>query len=118
MKIYEGNNLTVVQRNFNRRLRAVRQIIERCIGLLKVRFRCILGERKLRYMPNKVGKFIYSCATLHNFLILNRFDVLRDIDQNLLQNLHNNAQNVPNAHLPQANFAAGQARRNEVANLL
>lgn len=116
MKIFDGNNLTAAQQHFNRQLCGVRQIIERCIGLLKVRFRCILGERKLRYHPTKVGKIVYACATLHNFLISNRFNINRDIDEDLLQNilLQNNV-HIVNV---QANLPAGQARRNEVVNYL
>lgn len=97
----------------------MRQIIERCIGLLKIRFRCILGERKLRYNPTKVGRIVYACATLHNFLIINRINILRDIDRAMLQNILN-AQNVaPIAHnLPQVNLQAGQIRRNELMNHL
>lgn len=48
MKAFDGANLNPLQQNFNRQLRGVRQIVERSIGLLKVRFRCIMGERKLR----------------------------------------------------------------------
>lgn len=106
--------MSEAQKDFNSRLCSVRQIIERCIGLLKVRFRCILGERKLRYSPTKVGRIIYSCATLHNFLILNRFNILRDIDNDMLANVIN-AQNIPQVNiLPQANLQSGQIRRNEV----
>lgn len=118
MKIFDGNNLTLPQQNFNRELCAVRQIIERCIGLLKVRFRCIMGERKLRYMPRKVGKFVYACAMLHNFLIFNRFNILHDIDQNLLRNVANIHHNNRNVNLPFDNLVTGQHRRNEVANYL
>lgn len=80
MKVFDGHNLSDEKEYFNRELCAARQIIERCIGLLKVRFRCIMGERKLRYKPTKVGHIIHSCATLHNFLILHRYDIYRDID--------------------------------------
>ena len=119
MKIFDGNNLSQQQEHFNQELCSIRQIVERCIGLLKVRFRCILGERKLRYNPTKVGRIIYSCATLHNFLILNRFNILRDIDGDMLANVMN-AQNVPQvvANLPQANLQSGRLRRNQVVNYL
>lgn len=118
MKIFDGRNLTEAQEIFNRELCGIRQIIERCIGLLKVRFRCILGERKLRYSPTKVGKIIYSCATLHNFLIFNEYDIRRDVDQDLLQNVIND-QNVDQAvNLLQNNLRFGQIRRNDLLNYL
>lgn len=118
LKIFDGNNLSEAQENFNRELCSIRQIIERCIGLLKVRFRCILGERKLRYSPTKVGRIIYSCATLHNFLIFNRYDIRRDIDDDMLANVIN-AQNIQHPlNQPQVNLRSGQVRRNEVMNYL
>lgn len=116
MKIFDGNNLSREQQYLNQELCGIRQIIERCIGLLKVRLRCILGKRKLRYNPSKVGRIIYSCATLHNFLISNRFDILRDIDQDILQNVINVQHAVQVVNIPQGNLLTGQIRRNEVLN--
>lgn len=43
--------------------------VERCIGLLKARFRCILGEKVLKYEPHKVGIIINACAILHNLCL-------------------------------------------------
>lgn len=117
MKIFDGNNLNSVQENFNTKLCGVRQLIERCIGLLKVRFRCILGERKLRYKPTKVGKIIYACATLHNFLIVNQFDIGHDMDMDLLRNVMNN-HNVAQPFNLRGNFHSGQTRRNELVTHL
>ncbi|XP_037041922.1 putative nuclease HARBI1 [Bradysia coprophila] len=60
---------------FNSRLRKLRSLVERVIGLLKARFRCLLNERKLRYKPLISGYIIYSCSVLHNFLIDNDYPV-------------------------------------------
>lgn len=117
MKIFDGENLNEVQRNFNQKLLSLRQSVERCIGVIKGRFRCLLGERKLRYDPPKVGHIIYSCATLHNFLIANRYDIFNDIDQNILENLLNR----PNENVVQPqinNRLAGIGRREQLANFL
>lgn len=68
MKPYDSPQ-TAAQKAFNARLRSVRSLVERAIGLLKARFRCLLGERKLRYSPLTSGHIIYSCTVLHNFLL-------------------------------------------------
>lgn len=81
MKIIPNNeNMPAYERRYNRRIRSVRSLVERVIGVLKTRFRCIMGERPLRYHPTKVSKIIYACVTLHNFLIHNRFDIMHNIN--------------------------------------
>lgn len=117
MKIFDNNNLNDIQRNFNRKIKGVRQIIERCIGVMKARFRCLLAERELRYHPTKVGHIIYACATLHNFLIANRFDIFHDIDQDLLENLLNRP-NQGNIEELEDEREAALRRRNQLANFL
>ena len=57
----------------------MKALVERTIGLLKARFRCLLGENKLRYDHLSSGHIIYSCAVLHNLLISNGYPV-DDID--------------------------------------
>lgn len=89
MNVIQGNNLNAAERNFNNAIRSIRQIIERVIGVLKIRFRCILGERQLRYHQTKSSNIIYACATLHNFLLFNRYDIFRNIDENELQHVIN-----------------------------
>lgn len=64
---------------FNIKLRKLRSLVERVIGLLKARFRCLLNERKLRYSPLMSGYIIYSCSVLHNFLIDSKYPI-DDID--------------------------------------
>lgn len=51
---------------YTKRHASARNCIERCNGVLKTRFRCILGERVLRYSPEKAGNIIIACAVLHN----------------------------------------------------
>lgn len=61
------------EERFNRIIKQMRSRVERAIGILKNRFRCVLGERKLRYDPTTTGKIICAVVVIHNFLILNKF---------------------------------------------
>lgn len=65
----------IKEKMYNKKHRQVRSKIERFNACFKNRWRCTLGERALRYSHEKVGYIIYACATLHNFLIDNSFDV-------------------------------------------
>ncbi|KAG5894217.1 hypothetical protein JTB14_002268 [Gonioctena quinquepunctata] len=53
---------------------SARNCVERCIGVLKGRFRCIMEERKLRYEPGKVGTIINACAILHDICTERRLE--------------------------------------------
>lgn len=57
------------QEVFNYHFKRSRSVVERCIGLLKGRFRCLLKERVLHYAPNKAARIVSACATLHNIAI-------------------------------------------------
>ncbi|CAK1591151.1 unnamed protein product [Parnassius mnemosyne] len=43
-----------------------RTCIERCFGLLKTRWRCLLRDRVLHYHPNVASKITLACCVLHN----------------------------------------------------
>lgn len=58
------------QENYNKAHKVTRSIVERCIGILKSRFRCLSKERTLYYSPEKSGLIINACAVLHNMLML------------------------------------------------
>lgn len=61
------NPRTPGQREYNRRQKGTRRVVENAIGLWKTRFRCIcLSGGKLLYRPTKVCKIITACAVLHN----------------------------------------------------
>lgn len=53
---------------FNTAHKSTRCMVERCIGVLKSRFRCILSERILSYDPVISGKIINACIILHNYM--------------------------------------------------
>ncbi|KAJ8930322.1 hypothetical protein NQ314_016871 [Rhamnusium bicolor] len=46
-----------------------RNTTQRCIGILKSRFRCLLKEMTARYAPEFVCDLIKCCAVLHNMCI-------------------------------------------------
>ncbi|XP_052900977.1 putative nuclease HARBI1 [Anopheles moucheti] len=57
---------------FNTKHAQARVVIEKTIGMLKAKFRCLNGERQLRYSPTKVVRMVNVCCALHNICILNR----------------------------------------------
>ncbi|XP_045760645.1 putative nuclease HARBI1, partial [Maniola jurtina] len=44
----------------------VRNSVERCIGVLKARWRCLLSHRVLHYDPVVAAKVVNACVCLHN----------------------------------------------------
>ncbi|XP_050321016.1 putative nuclease HARBI1 [Bactrocera neohumeralis] len=58
-----------VEAKFNLAHSRCRNIIERAIGLLKSRWRCLLGARELYYSPQKAAKIFNVCVMLHNLCI-------------------------------------------------
>lgn len=51
---------------FNAAHKTCRASVERCIGVLKGRFRCLLKHRVLHYAPDVCAHIINACAVLHN----------------------------------------------------
>ncbi|XP_065280784.1 putative nuclease HARBI1 [Dermacentor albipictus] len=45
---------------------AMRSVVERCIGLLKSRFRCLQQYCTLLYEPERAANIVAACAVLHN----------------------------------------------------
>ncbi|XP_043485108.1 putative nuclease HARBI1 isoform X1 [Leptopilina heterotoma] len=52
--------------NYNDRQKSTRVLMERCNGVLKMRFRCLMKHRVLHYKPEKCSKIINACTVLHN----------------------------------------------------
>ncbi|KAM7293242.1 putative nuclease HARBI1 isoform X1 [Ixodes scapularis] len=54
---------------FNKAHSSIRSVVERCIGLLKNRFRCLQRHRALYYHPSTATAIISACAVLHNICL-------------------------------------------------
>lgn len=54
---------------FNNILAKARCQVERVIGILKGRWRCLCSDRKLRYPPATVANIVNVCAALHNICL-------------------------------------------------
>lgn len=63
---------------FNVRMRQIRVLIERCFGLLKNRFRCLLKDRVLHYAPITVARIVTACSVLHNICVENNVPLIDD----------------------------------------
>ncbi|XP_045475273.1 putative nuclease HARBI1 [Harmonia axyridis] len=68
------NPLSEQEERFNNKFKRVRSIIERCNGLLKNRFRCLLKHRVLHYEPKKAVSIIMACCVLHNICLENNIE--------------------------------------------
>ncbi|KAM7299918.1 putative nuclease HARBI1 isoform X1 [Ixodes scapularis] len=54
---------------FNKAHSSMRSVVERCIGLLKSKFRCLQRHRALHYHPTTAAAIITACAVLHNICL-------------------------------------------------
>ncbi|KAM7281526.1 putative nuclease HARBI1 [Ixodes scapularis] len=51
---------------YNQAHASMKAVVERCIGLLKSRFRCLHRHRTLYHHPKIAGTIVAACAVLHN----------------------------------------------------
>lgn len=106
----DNGYLTMRQKNYNHCLSVTRMIVERAIGLLKIRFRSLLDGLSLtdtEYIPT----FIIACCVLHNICILENDEL--DVPQ---QNDNKNRNDIPNMYVKQVQ--AGNRKRNEIMRIL
>lgn len=74
------HNLNIATR-YNNRQKSTRSLIERCNGVLKMRFRCLLKHRVLHYKPDICSKIINACTVLHNMCIHDKVPLLEVEDE-------------------------------------
>lgn len=108
---------------YNERQMSTRSIIERCNGLLKARFRCLLKHRVLHYSPEMASKIINTCVVLHNMCVHNNVaEPEQEENDNIDFGMYDyNLQNIDeidvNAQRVNADLAAGrQAQRRIIRN--
>ncbi|XP_022823108.1 putative nuclease HARBI1 [Spodoptera litura] len=58
-----------------------RNCIERCFGVLKGRWRCLLNHRTLHYDPHVASKIVTACCVLHNLTVHARLPPPADVTE-------------------------------------
>ncbi|XP_049269947.1 putative nuclease HARBI1 [Rhipicephalus sanguineus] len=100
---------------------AMRNVVERCIGVLKSRFRCLHRYRALLYNPDRAATIIAACAALHNIALAAREPALEGDDDDDSDNAEvppSLAELPPQrVQAPQQVHLRGQQQRNSVVNL-
>lgn len=75
------------EERYNTAQTSIRSLIERCNGVLKNRFRCLLKHRVLHYSPERASRIINACVVLHNIRIRNKVQlILEDNEENMPDN--------------------------------
>ncbi|VEN51239.1 unnamed protein product, partial [Callosobruchus maculatus] len=62
-------NPNTPESHYNSAHKRIRSTIERCNGVLKMRFRCLFKHRVLHYDPETACKIINTCCILHNICL-------------------------------------------------
>ena len=101
---------------YNSRQKSTRALIERCNGLLKMRFRCLLKHRVLHYKPDVCSKIVNACTVLHNMCIQDNVPLPNEQEDEVLDFGLLNNMNEGQIEIVQRNveLTAGRRVRNEI----
>lgn len=110
---FPSNTAVVAETTFNTKHSEARSIVERAIGVLKGRWRCLCSERRLHYIPITCSRIVSVCAALHNICIeyndeLPDNEMQVDVGDNVIYNFGAN----------RALHTVGQGNRVEVMNYI
>ena len=78
-----NNPQTSAEERYNAAHKRGRCLVERCNGLLKMRFRCL--TKPIMFQPIKASEIVGACGTLHNFSIERRIQLDEEIDADVLE---------------------------------
>lgn len=102
-----SNPSSLPEERFNIAHKKGRCVVERCNGLLKMRWRCL--TKPLMFQPAKSSRIIGACAALHNFAIMNNIPFVDEIDRDLLEQ-----SDMQEHSLQSLNSSDGAAMRREI----
>ncbi|KAL0810119.1 hypothetical protein ABMA28_010921 [Loxostege sticticalis] len=91
-----------------------RNSIERCFGLLKARWRCLLKHRTLHYHPHVASEIIHACCVLHNIALHARLPPPTDVAEQ--HGDGNDIQALPTDSSSQDDLMRGRAMLNGLVN--
>eukprot|EP00102_Acyrthosiphon_pisum_P018794 XP_016656004.1 PREDICTED: putative nuclease HARBI1 [Acyrthosiphon pisum] len=74
---------TAAEELYNNKQMSTRSSIERCNGVLKIRFRCLFKDRVLHYKPKKSSQIINACVVLHNMCIEHNVPEIRETEEDI-----------------------------------
>ena len=70
------------QERYNAAHKKARCLVERCIGIWKMRWRCL--TKPIMFRPDRASRIMSACAALHNHAIKHRIDLNEAIDVELV----------------------------------
>ncbi|XP_017477324.1 PREDICTED: putative nuclease HARBI1 [Rhagoletis zephyria] len=97
---------------FNKKHAKARNVVERTIGVLKCRFRCLLSDRKMRYDPAKATSIINICCAFHN--ICKKFRISDPEEAEIFIDTVVSSEPISE----DANNTSGERRRRQIADAL
>ncbi|XP_065302973.1 putative nuclease HARBI1 [Dermacentor albipictus] len=83
---------------YNQAHASMRNLVERGIGVLKARFRCLQRYRTLLYEPKDAATIVAACAALHNIALKAGEPELQDSDEEADDNQPPLHQGLPVSH--------------------